>query len=77
MAKLTVFMDEEVLRRARIRALEQGTSLDAVVSQMLEAYASGRGDPAAAAADLLALSRASTARRGEATWSRDELHERH
>jgi plasmid stability protein len=76
MANLTLSVDEEIVRRARIRALEQGTSVNAVIRQMLEAYAGGHSEQAAAAADLVALSLASTARRGEATWSRDDLHER-
>jgi plasmid stability protein len=36
---LTIAVDDEVLRRARIRALEQGTSVNAVLREFLESYA--------------------------------------
>ena len=39
MANLTVTIDEEVLRRARIRALQLGTSVNAVVRDYLASYA--------------------------------------
>jgi plasmid stability protein len=35
----TLTIDEETLRRARIRALEQGTSVNAVVREFLQRYA--------------------------------------
>ena len=76
MAKLTLSIDEEIVRRARIRALEQGTTINAAIRQMLEAYADGHSEQAAAAADLVALSRSSSDCRRGATWSRDDLHER-
>jgi predicted HicB family RNase H-like nuclease len=36
MARLTVTIDEQLLKRARIRAIEQGTSVNRVVSEFLE-----------------------------------------
>lgn len=36
MANLTLKIDEEMLRRARIRALEHGTSVNAVVREFIE-----------------------------------------
>lgn len=76
MANLTISIEEDVVRRARIRALEQGTSVNAVLRQMLEAYAGGRNEQAMAAADLVAMSNASASRRGAESWKRDDLHER-
>ena len=76
MGNLTITIDEEVLRRARIRALQQGTSVNAVLRELLEGYAGVRDEQARAAADLLAISKAAVSRRGGARWSRDELHER-
>ena len=76
MGNLTITVDEEVLRRARIRALQQGTSVNAVLRELLEAYAGVLDAQARAAADLLALSKRAAARRGAARWSRDALHER-
>lgn len=59
-----------------MRALEEDTSVNAVLREFLEAYASSPGREQAAVADLIALSRESGASRGGATWTRDELHER-
>jgi plasmid stability protein len=73
---LTITVDDEVLKRARMRALQEDTSVNAVLRSFLEAYASSAGREEAAIADLIALSVASTASRGSATWTRDDLHER-
>ena len=76
MANLTITIDDALLRRARMRALEQGTSVNALLREYLEAYAGSVLLQQRALADLLDLSAASTSRRGAATWTRDELHER-
>jgi len=76
MANLTITVGEDTLRRARIRALEQGTSVNAVLGELLETYAGVRQETKDALEDLLRLSQASTARRGPRTWTRDALHER-
>ncbi|HMN12458.1 MAG TPA: hypothetical protein PKD55_09065 [Bellilinea sp.] len=76
MANLTISVDEDIVRRARIRALEQGTSVNAVLREMLAAYAGAKNEQAAAAADLVAISVASESRRGGKAWTRDDLHER-
>ena len=38
MANLTLAIDEDLLRRARVRAAEQGTSVNAVVRQLIEVH---------------------------------------
>jgi len=76
MSNLTISVDDEVLKRARIRALEQGASVNAVLRELLEAYAGVAPAQIAAAVDLLAQSRQATSRRGDRTWTRDDLHER-
>jgi hypothetical protein len=73
---LTITVDDDILKRARLRALQEDTSVNAVLRSFLEAYAGAAVREQAAIADLLRLSLESTAARGEATWSRDELHER-
>jgi len=76
MANLTVTIDDDVLRRARIRALEHGTSVNALLREYLIAYA-GRDDAQdQALTKLLDLSAGASSRRGSASWTRDELHER-
>lgn len=76
MANLTITVDDETLQRARLRALEQGTSVNALLREQLEAFAGGRSAREAAVEALLDLSRRSESRRGGRTWTRDELHER-
>ncbi|MBM3686893.1 MAG: hypothetical protein FJW85_07835 [Actinobacteria bacterium] len=43
MTNLTITVDEETLRRARIRALEEGSSVNAVLREYLSRYAEDRG----------------------------------
>src|SRR5690349_10806835 len=40
MANLTITVDDELLKRARIKALEEGTSVNAILAKRLEEYAS-------------------------------------
>ena len=75
-SNLTITVNDEALRRARMRALAQGTSVNALLSEYLEAYAGIRGDHAEAVRTLLELSNSSLSGRGGATWTREELHER-
>jgi plasmid stability protein len=72
---LTITVDDEVLRRARIRALSQGTSVNAVLREFLESYA-GSEVEAAARTRLAKLARGSTASSGPdgRTWTREDLH---
>jgi plasmid stability protein len=76
MANLTITVDDEVLKRARLRATEQGTSVNAVVRDYLEQYAGTRSAQEQALTKLLVLSEQTGSRRGRRKWTRDELHER-
>ena len=42
MANLTITVDDEVLKRARMRAIEQGTSVNALLAEHLERFARTR-----------------------------------
>lgn len=76
MTKLTIAMDERVLERARSRASQQGTSLDALLRSYVEAYAGGEENREQAVKNLLDLSRKTDGGSGGRRWTRDELHER-
>jgi plasmid stability protein len=76
MANLTITIDNEVLKRARLRATEQGTSVNAVVREYLEQYAGSRSAQQQALGKLLALSKQASSKRGRRTWTREELHDR-
>jgi hypothetical protein len=75
MANLTVVIESETLKRARMRALEEGTSVNAVVRDYLADYA-GTAHKEKAINDLLRLSRRAKTRRGSRRWTRDDLHRR-
>jgi hypothetical protein len=76
MANLTVKIDDDVLRRARMRALEEGTSVNRVVAESLREYA-GESPAAVAWRAFLADARASTARSPSGRdWTREELYRR-
>ena len=73
---LTISIDDDVFERARIRAIRERTSVNALVREYLHAYARIDRKRAEACDSLLALSRASDSRRGSAVWTRSGLHER-
>lgn len=76
MANVTLAIDEDLLRRARIRALERGTSLNAVVRDYLESFAGDR--PVNDGVDaFLRISDSSRASSGAGrAWTRDDAHVR-
>ena len=76
MTNLTITLDEDVLRKARIRALEQGKSVNAILAEYLTSYADRGTAQVDATRTVLRLSRKSKSARGGRRWTRDELHER-
>lgn len=77
MANLTLSIDDDLLHRARVRAVEQHTTVNAVVREYLEEFA---GESAAhrAMAEFLALAGSVHASSGPAGrgWTREDLYER-
>lgn len=76
MTNLTLAIDDEVLRRARIRAMQQGTSVNALVREYIERLA-GESPAAEGIAEFLAIAEEAHAGSGGTgrTWTRDELYE--
>lgn len=75
MANLTLTIDDQLLKRARMVALQRNTSVNAAVREFLERF-SGEDESAAALSDFLTDAQASTASSGERrTWRRDDLYE--
>ena len=73
---LTLTVNDELLRQARIRALEQGTSVNAIVRGYLEHYVGSSGRAGIAGfLEIAGRTRASSGRDGR-SWTRDELHAR-
>lgn len=72
MTNLTLSMDEDVLRRARVRALERGTSVNAVAREYLEEFA-GENPAKEGIREFLALADQASASSGAGgrAWTRD------
>jgi plasmid stability protein len=78
MTNLTITVDEDVLKKARIRALEQGTSVNQVLREYLRAYA-GAGAVNEAVERALAVADRASSGSGRAgrTWTREDLYNRY
>jgi hypothetical protein len=76
MTNLTITVDEQVLKRARMRALQEDTSVNAVLRDYLEEYSGVRQERREAGRKLLELARNSGAGSGgEGLPKREELYE--
>jgi plasmid stability protein len=77
MANLTLSIDDDTLRRARIRALQEGTSVNAVVRDYLERFADEHERALEGRRRVLEIARSSSAGTVGAgrTWKRDEAYE--
>ncbi|ACY22621.1 hypothetical protein Gbro_3426 [Gordonia bronchialis DSM 43247] len=74
MANLTITVDDETLKRARIRAIERGESVNRYLAQRLAEYAaSARRERAVA--DFVGLSRELSGTSGGTGWTREELYD--
>ncbi|HET7026096.1 MAG TPA: hypothetical protein VFI28_00235 [Candidatus Limnocylindrales bacterium] len=77
MANLTISIDDQLLRRARVRAAERGESVNAAIAAYVEQYAGPNPAADALAGFLdLAASTAAGSGAGGREWTRDELHDR-
>ena len=75
-ANLTLAIDDDLLRRARIRALEEGTSVNALVRDYLATYVD-TDSPQRAARRFLSIAdeHAETGTAGTGrTWARDDVY---
>lgn len=77
MANLTIAIDDDLLKRARLRAIEQGTSVNALLRTYLTTFADSGLETSLRqeVAEMARASRASSGAEGR-TWKRDEIHDR-
>ena len=77
MANVTVSIDADVLRRARVRAAQDGTSVNAIIAEYLGRYADVDKSTIALAEilDLAAVSDSGSGPGGR-RWTREDLHDR-
>jgi hypothetical protein len=74
MANLTITVDEELLRRARLRALREGTSVNRLLRERLESYVKDDQRRRRAIRDLLRLSRAARSGSGGRRIRREDVY---
>ncbi|MGH3154339.1 MAG: DUF6364 family protein [Streptosporangiaceae bacterium] len=77
MTNVTLAIDEQVLRRARIRAMQRGTSVNALVRDYIARLA-GESEAADGVAEFLGIVSGAGASSGPEgrTWTREDLHDR-
>jgi hypothetical protein len=77
MANLTITVDEQTLKRARMRALEEDTSVNAVLREYLEEYAGRRRERREAARRITEDARRGGAGSGPGgrKWKREDAYE--
>ncbi len=76
MANVTLSVEEEDLKRARIHAIEQGTSLNAVIRSFVKEYATGSERYQRITESILAHANRSKASSEGQRWRRDEIYDR-
>ncbi len=77
MTNLTIAVDEETVKRARMRALEEGTSVNAVLRDYLESYAGVNRERREAWRKIRELAKSSgMGSGGEDLPKREELYDR-
>jgi hypothetical protein len=76
MTNLMITVDDEVLKRARMRALQENTSVNALLRDTLEAYAGVKAERESTVTDLLRLAREAQAGSAGRRWTREEVYER-
>lgn len=76
MANLTIALDDDLLQKARVRAAELGTSVNAVLRDYLEEWTARKEARRRAIESFVEASRRSKTSSGGRKWTRDELHER-
>ncbi len=76
MANVTLALDDGLLRRARIKAVHENTSVNAVIREFLARWVDEEVQRVAIVGALRSVLEESDYRSGAVSWTRDELHER-
>jgi plasmid stability protein len=76
MANVTLALDDALLRRARVKAVHEHTSVNAAVREFLTAWVRDDEERGALVERARQALEAAEYRSGGVVWSRDALHER-
>lgn len=74
MTNLTITVDEQLLKRARLRALREGTSVNRLLRDKLESYVADDRRRRKAIRELLQLSRAARSGNGGRKLRREDVY---
>ena len=75
MTNLTISLDETIVRKARMRAIAEGTSVSAKVREYLAQYVQ-EGAENKAGQGFLDIARESQANQSNMSWSREDAYDR-
>jgi|tagenome__1003787_1003787.scaffolds.fasta_scaffold17736129_1 hypothetical protein len=76
MANLTITVDDELLKKARVKAAELETSVNAVLREYLEDWTGTVAARKRAIEEFLEASKNSNASSGGRRWTRGQLYEK-
>ena len=76
MTNLTISLDDAVVKQARIRAIQDGSSVSAKVREFLADYARGSSQQRAAGQAFVKTARASKANSEAVKWVRQDAYDR-
>jgi plasmid stability protein len=76
MANLTISIDDQLIRKARIRAINESTSVSARIREFLTVYAEGENRQQQVAQGFIAAARRSKASSEGLAWNRADLYDR-
>jgi plasmid stability protein len=76
MTNLTISIDDKLIRKARVRAINEGTSVSARIREFLTVYAEGENRQQVAAQNFIAAARRSKAGSQGVAWTRADAYDR-
>jgi plasmid stability protein len=76
MSNLTIALDDNIVKQARLRAVQEGTSISAKIREFLAQYAQGTASASAPGDAFLAFAAQSTANADGADWRRNDAYDR-
>lgn len=77
MANLTIAIEDDILKKARLKAVGDGTSVNAVLRAFLREYTGSTSERLESAKRLIALAHEHATEVGPITWKREDLYDRH
>ncbi|MDR1187707.1 MAG: hypothetical protein LBK95_09680 [Bifidobacteriaceae bacterium] len=78
MANVTMTIDDEALRRARIKAVSEGTSVNALFREFIDQYVDAEAERQRALEHIIEIADRAGASSGPngRTWTREDLYDR-